>query len=158
MRAILMVLGAAVFGCAGGARSTFDFTTSGDLVERVASAPTVKGEINDAGHLALDDGTWLLTMSLDGLGVTQDQPVIELTLVDRDIGERFSTSVGGSCGYQLEPHQSSNGDVVQGTFHCAGLASDDGKSIDIAFGEFSTAIDDAANDPNLNPPPVPPGP
>ncbi len=143
--------GAALVACAG-TPSTFDFAASGDLNEHVVSGAYVSGEIDNAGQLALDDGVWLITMSLSNLIASHDQPVLELTLIDKVIGERFSTTVGGTCAVTLDPHGSTNGDVVHGVFHCAGLASSDGKVVDVGFGEFSTAINDAANDPNLNPP------
>ncbi len=151
MRAAFLIAAAALVAC-GGTPSTFDFTTSGDLNEHVVSDAYVTGEINNAGQLALDDGVWLVTMSLSSLEAGHDQAVLELTLIDKVIGERFSTTVGGTCAVTLDPHGTTNGDIVRGVFHCSGLASSDGKTIDIGFGEFSTAINDAANDPNLNAP------
>jgi hypothetical protein len=141
----------AATGCAD-TPSTFDFTTTGDVSEHVASSLEVTGEIDNAGQLALDDGVWILSMTMNGLASTQDETVLELTLIDKPAGVRFSTSIGGTCGAQLAPHGSTNGDVVHGVFHCTGLGSSDGKHVDIGFGEFATAINDAANDPNLNPP------
>jgi hypothetical protein len=152
MKRLLWPAAAAALLACGGTPSTFDFTLSGDLSERVASDRGVTGEIDNTGRLALDDGTWLLSMTLNGLQAGVDQPAGELEVVDRATGDLFSTTIGGTCNVKLDPHGSNNGDLVHGVFHCTGLTSSDGRQVDIGFGEFWTSINDAANDPNLNPP------
>jgi hypothetical protein len=64
----------------------------------------------------------------------------------------FATSIGGSCDVTLAAHDDSNGDVVRRTFTCTALASSMGDHVDVSFGELSTAINDASNDPSLDPP------
>ncbi len=151
MLARFVIAGAALVACAG-TPSTFDFTASGDLNEHVISSPNVTGAIDNAGHLSLDDGIWSLSIDFPGLAVTPSFETVNVTLVRNSTGDLFSTTFGGSCQAKLDPHGTTNGDVVGGNFVCTTLTSSVGKIIDIPVGEFSTAINDTANDPNLNPP------
>jgi hypothetical protein len=142
-------------GCTGGPHSSFAFTLRGgpDGVERVESSGDATGEINDSAELAIDDESWRLTMNLLGLD-TGDQSIARgsgsVAILRKATGEVLSTDSGGSCTVSLEPHQSSNGSTVSGSFYCNGMGSPTGgAAVDVVGGTFQTAIDDPANNPGL---------
>jgi hypothetical protein len=153
MRAIIFAAAAALV-CCGGTRSAFELTTTGDVAVHVSSDAGVRGAVDNAGQLMLDDGTWAVSMTLTTLSADGWHPTSTFTLVHRG-QDVFSTSNGGSCKAMLDPHGATNGDAVHGYFACTGLVSNVGETIDITYGELSTAIGDVANDPTLNPPPAP---
>ena len=140
-------------GCS--ARATFDFALTGDVNERVGSSARVTGSINNAGYLALDDETWELTMSLGGLAIgnhTLEKGSGELRILHKVSLDTYSTSLGGTCTVWINPHQTSNGSAVGGTFYCRDLISSKGRKVNVDGGEFRALINDAANNPNINPP------
>ncbi|HSQ65128.1 MAG TPA: hypothetical protein VLM85_18025 [Polyangiaceae bacterium] len=135
-------------GCAA-SRSSFDFELG---TEKVASSGAVSGSVDNAGTLALHDDAWALDMSLPGLGFRGWVPLggggTDLTIISKTSGEIYTTAAGGTCQVQLDPHQSTNGSVVSGTFMCSGLSSSDGtKQVDVPSGAFQTQIEDSANNP-----------
>jgi hypothetical protein len=140
-------------GCS--ARSAFDFALTGDINERAGSSARVTGSVNNAGYLALDDDSWALTISLGGFigSRTLEKKSGELRILDKRNGDTYSTSIGGTCTVFVNPHQSSNGSAVTGTFYCRDLVSSKGKRVNVDGGEFRTLINDSANNPNINPPP-----
>jgi hypothetical protein len=137
----------------GGPRSEFSFTlhhASGDD-ERVASSGDTTGAIDDAAELAIDDDSWRLSMNLLGLD-TSSQTITKgsgvVAILRKATGEMLTTDSGGSCTVTLEPHQSSNGSIVNGAFYCSDLGSPVASAtVDVVGGIFQTKIDDAANDP-----------
>jgi hypothetical protein len=141
--------------CAGGAHSGFAFTLHGASQgdERVASSGDATGEINDAAELAIDDDSWRLSMnllSLDASSQTITGASGSVTILRKSTGYVLSTDSGGSCAVSLEPHQSSNGSTVTGSFYCNGLGSPSGSvHVDVLGGTFQAEIDDAANNPHL---------
>ena len=116
------------------------------------SGSNVTGQMNNAAELAIDDDSWRLSMNLLGpdvgsQSITKDSGLVEI--LRKATGEILTTDSGGSCTVTLEPHQSSNGSIVTGSFYCSGLGSPDGGApVDVVGGGFQTQIDDAANDPN----------
>ncbi len=135
-------------GC-GSSRSGFDFELGS---EKVSSNGSVIGSVDNAGTLALHDGAWALDMSLPSLAsgtwMTLGGGGSDLTIIGKTSGEIYTTAAGGTCQVLLDPHQSTNGSVVSGTFVCNGLTSSDGtRQVDVPSGAFQTQIDDAANNP-----------
>jgi hypothetical protein len=149
MRSLALVLvSLCVCGCAA-SESSFDFQLG---AEKIYSGANVAGSTDNAGTLALHDDVWALNMSLPGLAAGSWLQLggggNDLTIISKASGDIYTTAAGGTCAVLLDPHQSTNGSVVSGTFHCAGLASSDGsKQVDIPNGAFQTRIDDAANNP-----------
>jgi len=142
----------ATCSCAG-PRSTFDFDLTGDLTERVSSSGSgATGEIDNAGHLALDDGAWGLAIGLPSIS-PGTYPLGtgggRLAITSKATGDVFTTTPSGSCSVTVNPHASSNGSTVSGAFECTGLTSFDGaRRVDVTAGSFQTLIDDAANNPS----------
>lgn len=146
MRRLLVLL---ALSCCGGSRSNFQFQLGSQVVGSDAS---VTGSIDNAGVLALHDDAWALDITLPGLGSgawdTLDQGTNGLSIIEQSTGRIFTTRAGGTCQAMLEPHQSSNGSTVRGSFTCSGLTSMDGsEQVDVPNGSFETQIDDAANNP-----------
>jgi hypothetical protein len=135
--------------------SSFAFELRGDVNERVTGIEAATGEIDDQGDLALDDGAWRVAMNLMGLDA-RSQSIARgtglLSISNSATGEVFTTDSGGSCTVTLEPHQSTNGSAVTGSFYCSGLASPaSGHHVDVLGGTFRTQIDDAQNNPSTVP-------
>jgi hypothetical protein len=146
------VLAVGLCGCAG-PRSNFAFTLirGSEAEQRVASSGDTTGAINNAAELAIDDDSWRLSMNLLGLD-TSSQTITQgsglVAILRKATGDVLTTDSGGSCTVALEPHQSTNGSTVTGSFYCTGLASvTGGASADVQGGEFQTQIDDSANNP-----------
>jgi hypothetical protein len=140
-----------------GSSSDFAFHLTGDVEKTVQSDNSANGEVDDAGHFAIDDETWGLRISLGGLAsgdhkVTGGNASSELLIMSKDTGDTFGTANGGSCDAWIDPHASTNGSTVSGWFTCNGLLSTAGKHVDVVGGRFTTVIDDAANDPTSAPP------
>lgn len=158
-RMIALAIGAAAALCGCGApRSTFDFvlTDGAGREERVGSGADVKGEIDNAGYLALDDQSWGLAMNLGGLAAGQHDLSAKagtLVIIRKGTGDVYNTDLGGSCTVWINPHQSSNGSAVNGIFYCRSLVSNTGKKVDVGSGNFHALINDSANNPHLNGPP-----
>ena len=154
MRPCAVIALVSLMGCS--ARSVFDFSLTGDVNERVGSSGNVSGAIDNAGHLALYDAEWDLTMSLGGIGVgsqTVSAKAGELRIVKKGAGsDVFTTANGGTCTINIHPHESNNGSHVTGTFSCKDIVSDAGKRVSVTGGEFRTLIKDRANNPNFRPP------
>jgi hypothetical protein len=133
------------------ARQSFDFVlVDGDAKIPVNSGAQVTGDVNNAGFLTLDDGSWGLTMNLQGLAVGSHDISMtsgELQVHRKDTGETFKTSAGGTCNVWIDPHTTRNGSVVSGHFDCTGLTSITGKKVDVTNGSFQVQINDSANNP-----------
>ena len=141
----------------GPPRSSFELvlTHEGGRTERVGSGADVRGAVDNAGFLALDDQSWGLAMSLGGLASGEhmvSSKAGSLALVRKGSGDVWTTDLGGSCTVWLNPHASSNGSVVGGWFYCKALTSNSGEKVDVGSGVFKTLINDAANNPRLDPP------
>ena len=139
----------ALCSCAA-SHSSFDFELGS---EKISSSGGVVGSINNAGTLALHDDAWALDMSIPGLASGEWLPLgggsNDLTIIRKSNGDIFTTAMGGTCSVLLDPHTSTNGSVVSGVFHCAGLASTDGtQRVDVQNGAFQTEIEDSANNPS----------
>ena len=146
MRALLAIV---LFGCATSSRSSFDFVLDGDSDEHVHSGARVSGSVDNAGFLALSDPDlgWAMNMSLGGLAPGDHQAEATIT---RKVGT--PAIFRGKCAVLVDPHETSNGDIVTANFSCSGLTSAAGQHLDVPQGEFRTFINDASNDLNLNPP------
>jgi hypothetical protein len=137
-----------VLAC-GSPQSTFDFTASGSIGRVTDEAAT--GDVDDAGFLVIDDAAWNIQMGLGGLGVGAHTGT-SVSLLDKQTGDLYTTSVAGTCNVTLDPHDSTNGSSVSGVFFCKGLEASSGAKVDIDSGEFLTYISDAANNPDESPP------
>lgn len=147
-----LVLAAALGACAA-PESRFSFRLG---PTPVVSGARVKGAVNDRGYVALDDGAWELAIDMGSLAEGShaiSAAAGELSLLRKDTGDVFTTRAGGSCTVRLDPHESTNGDVVHAIFYCTALASTSGARADVTGGELTTVLDDPANDPKLTPPP-----
>ena len=133
------------------ARQSFDFVLKdGDATLQVNSSAQVTGDVTNAGFLTLDDGSWGLTMNLQGLAAGNHDISMttgELQIRHKDTGETFKTSAGGACSVWVDPHTMRNGSVVSGHFDCVGLTSVTGKKVDVTNGSFQVQINDTANNP-----------
>ena len=144
MRRVIFVLACA---CATASRSSFDFVLSTN--EHVHSGARVAGSVNNAGMLSITDPEigWSIHLALDGMsaGAHKANAIVVRKVETPGIFD-------GSCSVVLDNHETSNGDIVTGSFTCKDLVSGN-EHIAISVGEFRTFINDAANDLNLNPPP-----
>lgn len=143
-----ILMGALYYGCETPA-SSFDFTLTGATGRVQDSAAT--GEVDNAGHLTLDDEAWHFSMSLGGLTVG-NHDAAQVSILDKSTNALLSTAVSGSCTVTLDPHEPTNGSKVSGVLTCTALrSSPDANKVDVT-GQFLTYINDAGNNPN------PPGP
>jgi hypothetical protein len=149
---MLVTLGAlsTVLGCDVD-RSSFAFALSGDIDEHVTTTGAVTGVVDNAGDLVIDDGSWQLAMSLQGLGPGGQTLAGSAGELADGTTDYFATTIGGSCSVFLAPHESTNGSAVSGTFYCTKLTSSAGKSVNVGGGEFTTFISDTANNPGITP-------
>lgn len=151
----ILVLAALVAGCVG-PQSTFAFDLTGDLATRVRSGANVRGEVDDAGYLALDDDAYGLKIELGGLGpgsrTLGKGGAGSLVIMSKASGDVFETTGEGTCTVWVDPHESTNGSAISGWFTCTTLGSTSGKVVDVKGGRFTTYLDDAANNPSQTPP------
>lgn len=145
MKRFIFVLACA---CATASRSSFDLVLSTN--EHVNSGARVSGSVNNAGMLSLNDPDigWSIHLALDGMsaGSHKANAVVVRKVEKPGI-------FNGACTVVLDNHETSNGDIVRGTFTCKDLTTSDGDHLAISVGDFKTFINDAANDLSLNPPP-----